>query len=244
MNEEINKYIYDYEDISFTLFIPSYWEKIYKGQPRKKLYHDYCVMLDLVKKVDKSRWILDVGANNGLFCIPAVMMGYRVYAFEPIKKNFDCLEESRKLNNIKGSELTIFDCALSNEDGDYEIFVPECLDNASFSKDAAIANMKDKNFTVEKVHTYKYDSLLFLRKFEKEINIGLVKIDVQGAEYEVIEGMKEFLTNAHDIYTICEYEDHLLKMGHTFEELDELFREYGFVEQPKILPNDKLWYKQ
>ena len=55
MNETIGEHIYEYDGISFKLFIPDYWTKIYKGQPRKKLYHDYCVMLDQVKKVYRGK---------------------------------------------------------------------------------------------------------------------------------------------------------------------------------------------
>lgn len=242
MNETTGKFIYEYDDFSFTLTIPDYWNRIYKGQPRKKLYHDYCVMLDLLKKVDKNKLVLDVGANNGLFCIPATMLGYKVIAFEPVKTTWNNLVKSREDNNIPNENLEIYFNALSDKHDVKTIYIPECEDNASFSVDAAIANMSHKVYRAEDAICQKFDEWI---KFHPEYeNLGFIKIDVQGYEYNVLQGMKEFLTNAHDIYLFVEYENHLLKMGHTFEELDELIQSYGFNFISKPTGGDKLFYKQ
>lgn len=239
MNEETKTFIYEYNGFSFKLFIPDYWSRIYKGQPRKKLYGDYIIMLEYVRKVSKEKIIMDVGANHGIFSVPASMLGYKLIGFEPVKSNFDNLREARVENNLVDFEM--FNLALSNENGVKDIYVPECLDNASFSQTAAIANMKHKEYQVEKVFTVRFDD--WIRDNPQYSNIGLIKIDAQGAEYEILLGCKEFLTNAHDIYMVIEYEDHLTKMGHTFQELDELIASYGFENRGKITGADKLHYK-
>jgi hypothetical protein len=68
-------------------------------------------------------------------------------------------------------------------------------------------------------------------------------MDVQGSEYIILEGMRNFLTTHKDIYLICEYEHHLNTMGHSFEELDSLIMSYGFHQMGNITPTDKLFYK-
>lgn len=239
MNEQTKTFIYEYNGFSFTLFIPDYWSRIYKGQPRKKLYGDYIIMLEYVRKVSKEKIIMDVGANHGIFSVPASMLGYKLIGFEPVKSNFDNLREARVENNLVDFEM--FNLALSNENGVKDIYVPECLDNASFSSDAAIANMKHKDYRTEKVFTVRFDD--WIKDNPQYSNIGLIKIDAQGAEYEILLGMKEFLTDAHDIYIICEMEDHLFKFGHTYRELEELIISYGFIDMGKITGGDKLFKK-
>lgn len=233
------QFIYDYDGFSFTLWIPEYWSKIYKGQPRKKLYGDYIIMLEYVRKVDKSKFILDVGANHGIFSVPACMLGYKVFGFEPVKSNFQNLVQAREGNNLKDFEM--FNLALSSENGVKDIFIPECYDNASFSQDAAIANMKGKDYQVEKVFTVRFDD--WIKDNPQYSNIGLIKIDAQGAEYDILLGMKDFLTDAHDIYLIVEFEDHLQKLGHTYEELEALILSFGFTSLGNITGGDRAYFK-
>lgn len=239
MNEQTKTFIYEYDGFSFVLKIPDYWSRIYKGQPRKRLYGDYIIMLEYVKKVDKSKWIMDVGANHGIFACPTSMLGYKVFGFEPVRSNFNNLEEARVVNQLTNFDM--FNIALSNENGTKDIYVPECKDNASFSSDAAIANMKHKEYEVEKVFAERFDD--WIKMFPKYADVGLIKIDAQGAEFDILSGMQEFLTQAHDIYIIVEMEDHLLKFGHTYKQLDELIASFGFQDKGKITGGDKLHYK-
>lgn len=241
MNEEVKSYIYEYNGFDFTVYINDYWERIYKGKPRNKLYHDYQVMLEYTKKVDKHRIIMDVGVNNGLFAIPASKLGYKVLGFEPVKSNYQNLMQAKHVNSLFDFNFQVFNLALSNQNSILDIYIPECLDNASFSRDAAIANMKRKDFTVEQVQAVRFDD--WIKANPEFRDIGLIKIDVQGAEWSVIDGMKEFLTQAQNIYIIIEMEDHLLKQGHTYEELDDLIRSCGYIDLGKITGGDKLWFR-
>jgi hypothetical protein len=76
------------------------------------------------------------------------------------------------------------------------------------------------------------------------MDIGMIKMDVQGAEYIILEGMRDYLTGASDILMVVEYEHHLINMGHSFEELDRLIQSYGFMYIEHLSANDKIFYKQ
>lgn len=232
-------YTLTYEGLEFKLFIPDYWVKIYRGQKREPLYHDYCQMLELLKKVSKDKYVLDVGANHGLFSVPAAMLGYKVIGFEPVAANVETLQLAKGANGL--ADFEIFRHALSNTNGEVDIYVPECPDNASFSQAAAVSNMRGKEYRVEKVQTVKFDDwLLFHPEY---LQIGFIKMDAQGAEYMIVEGMKEYLTFAKDVYLICEYEHHLINMGYSYEQLDALIMSCGFQYQGQLSANDKIWYK-
>jgi len=134
----------------------------------------------------------------------------------------------------------MFHLALSNKNEEVNIFVPDCPDNSSFSKEAAISNMREKGYREEKVNTVRFDD--WIKDNPQYSNIGLIKMDVQGSEYNIIDGMRIFLSAANDIYLIVEYENHLNLMGHSFQELDELILSFGFIQIGKI-GNDKVFKK-
>lgn len=236
----IDQYELEYDGEYFKIFVPDYWIKIYRGQKKEPLYHDYRLMLDLLKKVDKSKYVLDIGANHGLFAIPAAKLGYKVIGFEPVAVNIETLKMAKEANIL--NDFDMFHLALSNVNEEIEIYVPECPDNSSLSKEAAVSNMRGKEYKTEKVDTVKFDD--WIVEHPNFFDIGFIKMDVQGAEYMVLQGMEAYLRSAKDIYLIIEYENHSLTMGHTFEQLDALLISYGVKFVSYLSANDKIWYKQ
>ena len=238
-NIHMMKYIYDYQNISFSLIIQNYWKDIYRGKDREPLYPDYCKMLDRVQMMDKNRYVLDVGVNHGIFAVPCSMLGYKVLGFEPVEVNYNSIQLAAIENKL--TDFDVFPYAVSDTDGEIEIYVPECSDNTSLSKDAAISNMVRKDYTTEIVKTINFDN--WINDNLKYWDIGFIKLDVQGAEYKVVQGMKRYLDQCKDVTIICEYEHHLNTMGHSFEELDNLFISCGFQMIGYLTPNDKIFYK-
>jgi len=229
----IDQYELEYDNEYFKIFVPSYWTKIYRGQKKEPLYHDYRLMLDALKKVDKSKYVLDIGANHGLFAIPASKLGYKVFGFEPVSVNIETLKLGKEANAL--TDFDMFHLALSDKNGEIDIYVPECPDNSSLSQKAAVSNMRGKEFKVEKVDTTKFDKWVF-ENDPKYLNIGFIKMDVQGSEYIILESMAVYLLTHHDIYLVCEYE-RFDNMTHTFEQLDELLIELGFNFVKQITPS-------
>lgn len=238
-HDNFDDYELEYNGFSFTLFIPDYWVKIYRGQKKEPLYPDYCAMLEILKRVDKSKYVLDIGANHGLFAVPASKLGYKVFGFEPVVANIYSLAKAKEINNLK--DFDIFHNALSNKNEEVEMFVPECPDNASFSSEAAVSNMRGKEFEVEKVEGIRFDD--WVKGNPKYKDVGFIKMDIQGAEFVALQGMGAYLSSIKDVYMVVEYEDHLIKMGYTFDELDNLIISYGFNYVQHISPNDKLFKK-
>ncbi len=235
----LDEYELSYNGFSFTLAIPDYWVKIYRGQKKEPLYHDYCLMLDLLKKVDKSKYVLDIGMNHGLFSVPASKLGYKVFGFEPVAINVESLQLAKEKNGL--NDFNAFHLALSNRNEEVEIYVPECPDNSSFSQKAAVSNMKGKEYKVEKVTAVRFDD--WIEQHPQFFNVGFIKIDTQGAEYMIFEGMGEYLSAINDAYIVCEYEHHLNTMGYSFQQLDNLLISYGFNHIGNISGNDKIFYK-
>ena len=71
-------------------------------------------------------------------------------------------------------------------------------------------------------------------------NIGLIKIDVQGHEAQVINGMDKFLLESSDLYIICEFDN---TVNDNIRELYNMIIAYGFNEFPTMINDDKVFYK-
>jgi hypothetical protein len=135
--------------------------------------------------------------------------------------------------------MKILEFALFDSNTEKEIFVPYCSDNTSFDKEVAISNMTSKNFMVEKVLCRTLDDFLI----ENPTDIGLVKIDVQGFEMNVLKGMSNFLEKSDDVTLIIEWDEkHTKQAGHSLDEMMNFLTQRNFVNT-ESLPGDKIFKK-
>ncbi|HEY0740168.1 MAG TPA: FkbM family methyltransferase [Chryseosolibacter sp.] len=119
--------------------------------------------------------VVDIGANIGMFSLYAAINGARkVYAFEPNRKSFEILCKNIEVN--KFTDIIIpFNEGVSDTDGKI-IYLPE--DSSPYN--VATQAMKTDNVPVE---TVSLTSILNDRVKEK---VDLLKIDCEGAEYEIL----------------------------------------------------------
>ena len=122
----------------------------------------------------KNKVSLDIGANLGLFTYFMARSSKKVYAFEP---NPYPLEQ---LKNVIDDNVEIVPIAIGDVDGIVKLSIPKNRKGWS-SNGASIKNVQLNEGIQYEVCIRKIDSL----KIE---NIGLIKIDVEGAELEVLKG--------------------------------------------------------
>jgi len=119
-----------------------------------------------IKFIDKNDIVLDVGANVGFFTLLS-RNAKKIIAIEPIKRCLGILEDNLKLNNINNVE--IYNLALG--DGkDVNFMEAESLNQSRV--------VKGKGY---KVKSKK------LNYFVKKFKVNMIKIDVEGYEYEVFK---------------------------------------------------------
>jgi FkbM family methyltransferase len=166
------------------------------------------------------------------------MEGYKVYTFEPVSMNVEILELNKKENNC--TNMTIVPKALSNFNGTKKIYVPYCSDNTSFDLSVAVSNMKNKNYIEENVECITFDTWL---DENENPDVGFIKIDVQGFEKEVLEGMRNFLSSFNDLYIFLEWDEkHTKQAGSSIEEIEQILTSNGF-RMVQDFRGDKLFYK-
>jgi len=148
--------------------------------------------------------VVDVGAHVGYYTlIAANLVGStgKVFAFEPDPTNNRLLIENIKLNGYTNVEVTNF--ALASKPGVSTLYRTS-LDNGRHSlyrHDLPVSG------TVE-IETITLDAFLESRGWPQ---VRLVKMDVEGAELEVLSGMEQLLNRSKELDLIIEFNPYLLK---------------------------------
>jgi len=138
---------------------------------------------------------IDVGAHYGFYCVLAGLSNPQanIIAFEPVVENFEILNMNLKLNNIAAVTHNI---ALSNEAGRFKFQISE-----QSSQSGLIANPDEKVIKTIDVEVRTLDSYL------RDIPLGsvMVKIDTEGNESKVLEGMNELIKICEDLRLLIEF---------------------------------------
>jgi FkbM family methyltransferase len=158
----------------------------------------------------KSPLFLDIGANTGqsIVSIKNIVPSARIVSFEP---NPRCFERMRRLARSK-SDIGLFNCALSSKPGRLVLHIPSAK-GFIFSQLASLqapilselvaelrkegfSFVSEKNLVIERrpVEVRTADSFA--------LRPDVMKIDVEGAELEVLEGARETLQQARPIILI------------------------------------------
>jgi FkbM family methyltransferase len=129
---------------------------------------------------------LDVGANVGFYTLRMAKSAEHVFAFEPNPEAYTELKAKTKgLPNV-----TCFPYALGKSNSQVELHLFKETTGSEI-KGESWSEVK-KSFNSVMVPCFTLDSLLEKNTFNGH-KIGLIKIDVEGAEYEVLQGAKNLL---------------------------------------------------
>lgn len=148
----------------------------------------------------KTPFICDVGANNGDFALAfqAAYPGARLHLFEPLERHLDHL---RKLKEAGSFGWAIHPFALGARSEELEIEVPDGFEDASsllgFSQEYLRQNPRSAKTRREICRVRPLDELVSDGEAPKVID--LLKIDVEGFEFAVLEGAADTLRRVRNI---------------------------------------------
>jgi len=142
-------------------------------------------LLSHILEFHKNESYIDVGVNLGqtLIKLRTVNKDIPYYGFEPNPHCVNYVRKLIKLNDYKN--VTIFPVGISGETGVYELsfFSEGDTDSAA----SIVENFRDWQKTYRKEYIPCFTVSVIAQKY-KLPKIGILKIDVEGAEKEVIEG--------------------------------------------------------
>jgi FkbM family methyltransferase len=135
-----------------------------------------------VALIVKGKVFFDVGANIGAYTLSLAKEAQRIYAFEPEKLSYSSLVDSLKLNQI--TNVLAYKIALADRN---QKEIPLYINIANRGLSSLKVHYPEGEQTVASV---TLDSFIKTHKIRK---IGLIKIDVEGSELDVLEGAKDTL---------------------------------------------------
>ena len=139
----------------------------------------------------QSKKFVDIGANMGFYSLGASLINkeLEVLAFEPNPNIRKSLIQNIELNHL-GKNIEVFEFALSDFKGESTFSVPAFTGSGGGS----LKNLhpEEGSPTEFSVKVEKLDNL------QKQINgADLFKIDVEGAEFQLIKGGEEIIAEDH-----------------------------------------------
>ncbi len=205
--------------------------------------HDY----DLLKKSKvllskKIKYLIDVGANIGTFCIPPVKDGIidKCIAIEPVSKVYKILNTNIILNEIEKKVVT------------YNYVISDNLkENLSLSLNQN--NYGDNKFRVNKHKKKKKDNfkIVKLNSFINHFDVKklLIKIDVQGFEDKVLISGDKFILKK--VPFIIEFDYDFLKKKKSKKIIELIKKKYDYIslldgknpQKEKIKNIEKFFHK-
>ena len=148
---------------------------IYEILLKSKYKREYYFPEELKPKV-----IFDIGGNIGITSVylASLFPEAQIYTFEPLKENFEIL----KKNTSQFNNIEVFNFGLGAKNGSFKVYLsnnPENFGGVSLYPDP-IGNIPESS-DVCKVKNIND----IVKKHNIEI-IDLIKIDTEGAEYDIL----------------------------------------------------------
>ena len=150
---------------------------------------------------------MDVGAHIGLVSVLAAKRfnAKKVISFEPCSNNFEFLKKNKEINNCQN--ILINKLALSNKEGETKLYL------RGSGTHSIIEEYPGSGFEVVKLVTLD-------KALKEEVIIDLLKIDVEGAEVDVLKGAGETLKKTRKV--VIEYSNL------TYGEVIDILKKNGF----------------
>ena len=123
--------------------------------------------------------IMDIGANMGDFPVRYSDGVKEIHSYEPMKDTFEVLSQNVKGNNIENCYL--YNVAIAPEEGETSIFLND---------EAKLAHAVASVLPIRGRTEYKVKTLSFENEV-KRIKPTIIKMDIEGAEYEILKAVPD-----------------------------------------------------
>jgi len=173
--------------------------------------HGFSFIEDIAAEYVKNKDFIDGGAYIGdSALVLSELNPHKIYSFEPEEKNFNLLGETAKLNSLENTIIPV-QMGLGTKD-----------DVLSFSGDK-VSGRVSENSSDATIKVTSIDNFVF----ENNIIPGLIKLDVEGAEFDAIVGAERTIREFKPVLLISVY--HTLKDFLEIKPLVEKFADYKFL---------------
>ena len=214
------KRLKSFDNYSLLLDVSEYtaWSYFYKNQENEEIFF-------IKKIINNGDNIIDIGANLGFYSIlfASLSPNGKVFSFEPSTKNYKKLLENKELN--QKYNLLTYKIGISDKKGYQKLFLTS-NENLNEGGNFIGSNDLKNNLFSDDFEDIKIETLDEI--IDKNINFKLAKIDTEGNELKVLNGMKYILKNNLKYL--------LIETSSNFDLINNFLKEFNF----KIIKKGKL----
>lgn len=196
----------------------------------------------LVRELQPGDVFVDVGANVGVHALPIAKrlarVGGSAVAFEPSAASAAVLRRNASRNHVV---LDVQEVGLGRGRASLTLHASPRWDSA----DLGVRSIYGEAEAVESIDVWSFDEWAGQHSLPR---VDIVKIDVEGAEYDVLVGMEGVLRRLKPRLIVVEVIEYFLALaGTTSSELDAYLRQLGYVTHgPTVAqivqgPTDACW---
>lgn len=157
----------------------------------------------ILDKIGPNDVVYDLGANAGYYAMAmAQKTKQKIYAFEPMPVNIERLKKHLNVNSVGNVEIKAM--AISDHSGEIEFSNVASLVGNTYVQSSPHFEETSNTF---KVPTNSIDNLVFGNEKLKPPNI--IKIDVEGAEFDVLKGAERTIKEFRPILLLATHDVHL-----------------------------------
>lgn len=203
------KKMYETDDEGARWYVPS---GLYKGISLAS--HERGLIEWCRNKFPNGGLFLDVGANVGTFSVRLAKCFREVVAVEPHPVNVYMLKKNMELNNV--DNVRILEIAASRNLG---LMFFNQMNAESLASAACVEATPNQYATSPPFH------VMGVPLDDYKLNPDLIKMDIEGGEYEAIYGLRETLARSKPIVLI---EIHQFKDGRNVGRFQSTMAEFGY----------------
>ena len=189
----------------------------------------------ILKELTKKHMIptfIDIGANCGYFSFKFAMENLKIFAFEPNSEALIKMQNTLKKNKLFEDKIKIFPFGISNNNSKLQM---KSMIKHGYAQTGG-SSVTDRTETLS--NKFKFFDAEFkigdeILNFKKEYL--LIKIDVEGHELNVLEGLSNLLTKNKCILMIEIFEKN-------FENTNKFLFDKGFILIDKIQIRSNYFY--
>jgi FkbM family methyltransferase len=173
--------------------------------------------------------VIDVGAHIGPYTLKAskrVGLNGKVIAIEADPENFDILNRNIQLNKL--TNVIALNYAAYFKEDKIRLYLLSRGEEYSYTKYNTI--MTDRAHNEKKFVEVKANTLDYLLQANgiKHEQVNWIKIDVEGAEFDVLKGAKDILSKSKDISLLIEIHNLTTHNTTLYEPIKEFLNSYNF----------------
>jgi len=197
----------------FLDFLDPIDKKIILNQEYEKLEITY-----LLKEIKKNKilYFIDIGANCGYYSVHIAnnIPNIIIHSFEPNKEAFFKFKKTLEINPTLKDKINIYNFGLSNEAGKLKM---QSMIKHGYSQTGGSAIVKNNSY--ENFDVYFADFKIGDKIINQNQKRIAIKIDVEGHEINVLNGLKNTLMKNKIIIQIEIFEINFQKVNNFFKSL-------------------------